>query len=222
MSSKMSVITTHVMKGPTIKINLMASCYGVGEAITQPFVIDNLVQIEILINVHTITKPAFPKLYEDIELTDFTLSTADGKVAVHKACLAAHSPVFKAMFTGTWKEAKENFVEIKNYTLQTIQHLKDFLYLGTLPDEELRPLITLAAQYSINDLIKECAWKLAETVQPADLFSLHEFACANNIPELSCAISQLTLDGVIHLGHQIRKNDENKSILNAEKQAEGQ
>lgn len=170
-----------------------------------------LLSLEFIITVNTITKPAFLKLYEDKEWTDFTLSTADGKVAVHKACLAAHSPVFRAMFTGTWKEAKENNVEIKNYTLQTIQDLKDFLYLGTLPNIGLRPLLTLASLYSINDLVKECIVKLAETVQPEELYSLHEFAIANNIPELTWSISQLTPDRVINEGHEIKKNNENKT-----------
>lgn len=170
-----------------------------------------LLSLEIIITVYTITKPAFLKLYEDNDFTDFTLSTADGKVAVHKACLAAHSPVFRAMFTGTWKEAKENNIEIKNYTLQTIQHLKDFLYLGTLPNIGLRPLLTLASLYSINDLVKECIVKLAETVQPEELYSLHEFAIANNIPELTWSISQLTPDRVINEGHEIKKNNENKT-----------
>lgn len=182
-----------------------------------------LLSLEFIITVNTITKPAFLKLYEDNDYTDFTLNTADGKVAVHKACLAAHSPVFRAMFTGTWKEAKENNVKIKNYTLQTIQNLKDFLYLGTLPNIGLRPLLTLASLYSINDLVKECIVKLAETVQPEELYSLHEFAIANNIPELTWSISQLTPDRVINEGHEIKKkNDENKTKLNVEKQAEGQ
>lgn len=289
----------YALRGPTLRITLTASCYNAGDATTETFVIDDLVQVclkvecvrhidqhkfsmlaikhelakneaismnvtcdelkhskkwtccdsmnhwtdigetlglkitssvyvtqmEIIITVYNTTKPAFPKLYEDCDLTDFTLSTADGKVAVHKACLAVHSPVFKAMFTGPWKETKENLVEIKDYTLQTIEHLKDFLYLGTLPDFGLRPLITLAALYSINDLTKECARKLAETVRPEDLYSLHELACANNIPELSCAISQVTLEEVVDqgYGYQIKKkNNENQIKLIDKKQTEGQ
>lgn len=83
--------------------------------------------------------------------------------------------------------------------------------MGTLPNIGLRPLLTLASLYSINDLVKECIVKLAETVQPEELYSLHEFAIANNIPELTWSISQLTPDRVINEGHEIKKNNENKT-----------
>ncbi|XP_073957375.1 uncharacterized protein isoform X2 [Choristoneura fumiferana] len=47
MSSKMSLHVTRVKKGPTLRINLTASCYGLGEANSATFVIDNLAHVSL-------------------------------------------------------------------------------------------------------------------------------------------------------------------------------
>ncbi|XP_063368742.1 protein roadkill-like [Cydia amplana] len=145
------------------------------------------------------------KLYEDTDFTDFNLSTPDGSVAVHKACLAAHSDVFKRMLSGEWQETEEGQITLEGVTLETLQHLKEYIYMGRLPNDGLRPLLLLARCYLIEDLQERCINKLAQTARSEDLYSLHKFACENNIPELTFATLQLTRDSVISYANQVKK-----------------
>ncbi|XP_061722830.1 uncharacterized protein LOC133529190 [Cydia pomonella] len=145
------------------------------------------------------------KLYEDTDFTDFNLSTPDGTVAVHKACLAAHSDVFRRMLAGEWQETKECKISLEGVTLETLQHLKDYIYLGTLPNDGLRPLLLLARCYLIVDLQERCIKKLARTATSENLYSLLKFACENNIPELTFATLQLTRDSVISNATEVKK-----------------
>ncbi|XP_063395754.1 uncharacterized protein LOC134680575 [Cydia fagiglandana] len=129
------------------------------------------------------------KLYEDDEFTDFQLHVADGTVAVHKSVLSIHSDVFKTMLRGKeWKETKQNTIELAGVTLQTLQHLKSYMYLSTLPDEGLEDLLLLAALYMMDHLKAHCIQKLVENVTPEKMDRLIEFACQNNMPDLVRAL----------------------------------
>ncbi|XP_063390932.1 TD and POZ domain-containing protein 1-like [Cydia fagiglandana] len=129
-------------------------------------------------------------LHEDKHLTDFQLSTTDGNVAVHKAVLAANSPVFKTMLSGEWKETTEGCLQVKGVTLRTLNHLKNYMYLGVMPDSEcdIRSLLLVAHCYLIDSLKKECIINLAQSVTSENLYKLLEFSTLNRIPELTYAI----------------------------------
>lgn len=125
------------------------------------------------------------KLYEDDEFTDFQLHVADGTVAVHKSVLAIHSDVFKTMLRGKeWDETKQSTIDLAGVTLQTVQHLKSYMYLGTLPDEGLEDLLVLAALYMMENLKADCIGKLVKNVTAEKMDCLIEFACQNNMPDL--------------------------------------
>lgn len=159
--------------------------------------------LNITISAHKVQDCLLVKLYNDVDFTDFNLGSDNGSVAVHRAHLAAHSDVFKAMLSREWKETTEGKVQIKGVTLQTLQHLKQYMYLGTLPEEGLLPLLLIASYYLIEDLKAECISTLAQTAKPGDWFGLFEFATENNIPELLCAITlvnpEISLEGNIQM-----------------------
>lgn len=164
-------------------------------------------RLEVDIGVCVLESPLL-KLYNDNVFTDFHLSSSEGSIAVHKACLAAHSDMFRTMFGGEWKETVESRVEPNGVTLQTLQHLKDYLYLGSLPEQGLRELLLLAMWYMIDSLKAQCIISLANRVTKDDLFDLLEFARNNEIPELTLAITQLTPKGVIEdISEALKKLD---------------
>ncbi|XP_061720949.1 BTB/POZ domain-containing protein 9-like [Cydia pomonella] len=164
--------------------------------------------IDILITVYQFNiDMTFPKLYSDTDFTDFALSTTGGSVPIHKVCLAAHSDVFRAMLKGEWKETAEGQVNIQGVTLDTLEQLKKYLYLSSVPDDvdELCSLLLVARRYIIEDLEKHCIRVIAETVSSEELFSIIEFACENQIPELPFAILQVTEDSVVNEAYKIKK-----------------
>ncbi|XP_063540234.1 uncharacterized protein LOC134749270 isoform X2 [Cydia strobilella] len=161
--------------------------------------------LNITISAHKVQDCLLVKLYNDVEFTDFNLGSNNGSVAVHRAHLAAHSDVFKAMLSREWKETTEGKVQIKGVTLQTLQHLKQYMYLGTLPEKGLQPLLLIASYYLIEDLKAECISTLAQTAEHGDWYSLFEFATENNIPELLCAITLVNPDSVLEGNTQMIK-----------------
>ncbi|XP_063386250.1 uncharacterized protein LOC134672283 [Cydia fagiglandana] len=158
----------------------------IGERLCSDTILDNVYINVININITTskVEDSFLKKIYDDVDFTDFNLSAADGSVAVHRTYLAAHSDVFRAMLKKEWKEATEGCVQIEGVTRQTLQHLKDYMYLRTLPDEGLEPLLLLASYYLMDDLKEQCASKLALNCTSKNWSRLLEFAAVNKISEL--------------------------------------
>ncbi|XP_063541133.1 uncharacterized protein LOC134750007 [Cydia strobilella] len=143
--------------------------------------------IEINVTVQVIMPTGFlpsKELYEDTESTDFQLHTKDGTVAVHKAVLFLHSEMFKLMLTKDWKESNEGRISMDGITVQTLRHLKDYMYLGILSEEGLEPLLQVAAHYFMDKLRADCSAKLAESVNSENINRLIALGCEFNIPEL--------------------------------------
>ncbi|XP_063386252.1 uncharacterized protein LOC134672285 [Cydia fagiglandana] len=170
--------------------------------------VDNYL-VAFRINITLIEEKCFnaPNIYEDDDFTDFHLSTAEGRVAVHRVHLATHSEVFKTMLGHEWKETAEGNIQVEGVTLQTLKHLKQYIYLGTLPDDGLRQLLLIARYYLIDNLKSACISKLARTATPDNLEDLLEFAIDNKITELALAILQLTPDDVVDGAYQLKKKE---------------
>ncbi|XP_047997140.1 protein roadkill-like [Leguminivora glycinivorella] len=176
------------------RFNFTLNCDNTWSKDVQLFLIDDddenefiTFNIEINIKVKK-CKPVLDLIYLDDDFTDFQLSTAEGSVSVHKAILAAHSDVFRRMLSGEWKETSAGCIEIKGVTLKTLQSLKQYMYLGSLPEDDLRPLLLIATYYFIDDLKAECTLKIAHSITSENLYDLLEFSYVNNLPELTFAI----------------------------------
>lgn len=152
---------------------------------------------EFAVNAIEVASNLFAKLYDDKDFTDFQLSSSEGSVSVHKACLASHSDMFKIKLANEWKDSAECRIEQDGVTMETLQHLKDYLYLGSLQDCYLRQLLLIAKHYKMKNLQAECVFSLARKVTSADLFDLLEFARENEIRELTLALIELTPKEVV-------------------------
>ncbi|XP_063540220.1 protein roadkill-like [Cydia strobilella] len=144
-------------------------------------------KVEVNIRVNK-RKSVLDLIYLDEDFTDFQLSTAEGSVSVHRAILAAHSDVFRRMISGEWKETNAGRIKIEGVTLKTLQNLKRYMYLGTMPEDGLCPLLLIATCYFIEDLKAECTIKLSHSLTSENLYDLLEFSYVNNMPELTFAI----------------------------------
>ncbi|KAI8420327.1 hypothetical protein MSG28_008854 [Choristoneura fumiferana] len=162
--------------------------------------------LKIHVSVRKIEKSTLcAQMFLDADFTDFSLSASNGSVAVHKIVMACHSDVFKAMLNGEWKENVEGRVEVKGATRQSLDHLKDYMYLDILPDEGLGPLLLLASYYMIENLKTRCIGKMAHSVKSDNLYELLDFACLNNIPELAYEILHVTPSEVVNKAYKSKK-----------------
>ncbi|XP_047984898.1 uncharacterized protein LOC125225298 isoform X2 [Leguminivora glycinivorella] len=133
--------------------------------------------------------PVTNLLYLDEEFTDFQLQGTDGNVPIHKSVLLAHNDMAKTMLRdGKWEETKNGCMKIDKASVETLNHLKAYMYLEILPEEGLEPLLLIASCYLMEKLRNDCIAKVARTLKEENIERLVEFACENNMPDLVMAI----------------------------------
>ncbi|XP_063368705.1 uncharacterized protein LOC134657083 [Cydia amplana] len=172
--------------------------------------------IEINVTVQAIIPTGFlprKELYEDTESMDFQLHTKDGTVAVHKAVLFLHSDMFKMMLTNNWKESNEGQINMDGITVQTLKHLKDYMYLGILPEEGLEPLLQVAAHYFMDKLRADCSAKLVESVNSENINRLIALGCEFNIPELVRGLIFRIPDSIVNDMNYLKIDKSNDKVV---------
>ena len=96
--------------------------------------------------------------------SDMVLVVEDQELHVHKWILKSHSPVFKAMFDGHFKEAGQNKVTLKEKKFMSMVQFLRIMYPPSMFGEAKAPLndssrssiLTLAEEYQCINLIKLC------------------------------------------------------------------
>ena len=127
-----------------------------------------------------------PSLAENIErevhrFCDFTLECEDQEIPVNRLLLAARSPVFSAMFSENFQEAKTGCTSIKDVDLKSLEALVKFCHTDNLDKDDLTTdLLAAANKYRIQEVVEKCEKHLSLTLSvenAIDYFlvaSLHE------------------------------------------------
>ncbi|XP_045501630.1 speckle-type POZ protein-like isoform X3 [Colias croceus] len=159
---------------------------------------------------------AFASLHKDRDFIDFELRGEDGSVHMHKAVLAASSPVLHRMLGGTWKESTEGLVDVPGTTKTTLEAFKDYLYLHSLPDTGLEHLLLLASYYMMPDLEELCVHKLVDCLRAENACDLLEFAAKHKMTRLLIAILESVQNGEVsvedmreHFMNEVKNKIEN-------------
>lgn len=121
-------------------------------------------------------------LYDPIG-TDFTIESSNGdKFKVHRALLAAHSEVFKAMLKEDTAESQNSHVKLVDVCSEDLHGILEFIYTGTVKNLEegnFFSLFMLADQYNLKGLRDLSQFVLAqqmttenalEVISVADLY----------------------------------------------------
>ncbi|CAG0905770.1 unnamed protein product, partial [Cyprideis torosa] len=111
------------------------------------------------------------KLFTSGLHSDVTLLVEDRKFAVHKAILAAQSPVFASMFQHEMVEKQTGEVRINDISADVIEELLRFMYTGNVKNiEKNRELFAAAAKYNLEALKKICEKRLACSLSSENLY----------------------------------------------------
>uniref|UniRef100_A0ABD2WHE9 BTB domain-containing protein n=1 Tax=Trichogramma kaykai TaxID=54128 RepID=A0ABD2WHE9_9HYME len=98
--------------------------------------------------------------FSNEKFSDVNLRTRCGKVLqAHKLVLASVSPVFEAMFTHNTLESKNNFVDIKDISHETLVEMLRCIYSGTIEVDDtvlICELLKAADKYQIENLKNAC------------------------------------------------------------------
>lgn len=94
-----------------------------------------LVEVSILKEVSLLKEMPLPTLSKNFasllangSFSDVTLVVGKRDFPVHKAILSARSPVFEKMFTGDFKESKENRIVLEENDEQAFNELLNYIY----------------------------------------------------------------------------------------------
>ncbi|XP_035434861.1 uncharacterized protein LOC118265783 isoform X2 [Spodoptera frugiperda] len=166
----------------------------INESRRQQLAFDITVLLEVVPRVNS-----FACLYDDEELTDFEMRGMDGSVHVHRAVLAAASPVLRRMLGGVWRETAEGCADMSSTTRATLQDLKNYLYLRTLPDTGVEELLLLSACYMMPELEKRCVDKLVSNLTPQNTVEMIEFAAKNKMTQLMLAVLDCVQSSIVRV-----------------------
>ena len=94
----------------------------------------------------------FGHLLESATFSDMTLKVEDKVYPVHKAILAARSPVFAAMFNHDLEETKLGVVSITDLDTEVLREMLKFIYTGKVAQLDTMADALLAAADKVSIL----------------------------------------------------------------------
>ncbi|XP_013137269.1 PREDICTED: uncharacterized protein LOC106102366 isoform X2 [Papilio polytes] len=159
--------------------------------------------INVVMNI--VACSTFAALYDDEDLMDFELRGEDGAVRVHRAVLAACSPVLRRMLSGGWRETTEGHVDVPGTSMKTLQDFKSYIYKHILPDAGLEPILLLASYYMMPGLEQMCVNRLVGSLVAENACELLHFAAKHRLTRLLLAVLDYVQRGVISVD-DIRKH----------------
>ncbi|XP_045537422.1 uncharacterized protein LOC123721774 [Papilio machaon] len=172
--------------------------------------------ISVVMNI--VQCATFAALYDEVDLMDFELRGEDGAVRMHRAVLAAYSPVLRRMLNGSWRETAEGHVDVPGTSRKTLQHLKEYMYLHTLPDTDLEPILVLASYYMMHELEQMCANRLVGALVAENVCELLHFAAKHRLTRLLLAVLDSVQNGAIKV-KDVREHYMRSKILCGDEEA---
>ena len=99
-------------------------------------------------------------LLETGNFSDMALQKNNIKIPVHKAILAARSPVFAAMFQHDLEENKQGFVSITDLDIDVLREMLRFIYTGKVTKLETMADSLLAAADKVGSqcIFSKCSF----------------------------------------------------------------
>jgi len=128
----------------------------------------------------------FGHLLESATFSDMTLKVEDKVYPVHKAILAARSPVFAAMFNHDLEETKLGVVSITDLDTEVLREMLKFIYTGKVAqlDTMADALLAAADKYALERLKIMCEEALASNLSIENVCDILILADLHNAKQL--------------------------------------
>ena len=135
----------------------------------------------------------YKSLFNNKEIHDAIITVSGRKFYVHKAILAAHSPVFLAMLKkNSFKENVQKEIEINDTDSDVFQELLRFIYSGEIKNmnDIVYELLVAADKYIIKELLTKCEQYLYSNLNVDNVINIISLADNYNAINLKkCAIN---------------------------------
>lgn len=131
------------------------------------------------------------KLRKAEHLCDVTLKVEQTLFPAHRLVLAAVSDYFAAMFTGEMVERNMNVIELKGFNASVMEILLNSIYgeSVTVTIDNVQDILPAASLLQLNgtDIQRQCAFFLANNLEPANCLGIYCFADLHNCSQLKQA-----------------------------------
>ena len=138
-------------------------------------------RVELLYQPDSHTKEAFAQFREmrdTARLCDVVVRTGSLSINAHRIVLAACSPYFSAMFSGSMRESREGVVTIKEFHPQAVQHVIDFCYQASISINfaNVFQILPVANLLQMSGIQEACCQFLAAQLHPSNCLGIRSFA----------------------------------------------
>lgn len=143
-------------------------------------------------------------LLDTKQYSDMILSVGESELPVHKAILAARSPVFGAMFAhSSTREVQEGRVLIEDAQKEAVVSFIRYLYTGLIPPNEqlTDELLALADKYEVPLLKDACDLMLTHSLNVENVLTLLCFAHLHDASLLRNKCLNFTLKNAFQVTH---------------------
>ena len=99
------------------------------------------------------------------DLCDVTITAGEGKIRAHKLVLAASSPYFRSMFTGSLSEVNQTEVTIRGVDEEALEALINFCYTSSieLGENNVESLLSAACYLHVIEIkVSSCELLLGQ------------------------------------------------------------
>jgi len=120
------------------------------------------------------------------DLCDVVINVGNRKIFAHRVILAACSPYFRAMFTGTMSESNQTEVTIRDVDEMAMEILIDFCYTSNIIVEEsnVQTLLPAACLLQLAEIQDVCCEFLKRQLDPSNCLGIRAFADTHACREL--------------------------------------
>ncbi|XP_055332506.1 BTB/POZ domain-containing protein 6-like [Paramacrobiotus metropolitanus] len=128
------------------------------------------------------------RLWESQTLSDCTLVCAGQEFPVHRAILAAQSPVFAAMFQNDMLEKSSGVCKIDDIGADVLEMMLNFVYTrAPVEADNLTDLWRAADKYDMEDLRAECVHRMTNSITAHNALQYFTLACERGLTKLKMA-----------------------------------
>ena len=134
----------------------------------------------------------FANMFDSDQFSDICIKTKEGKIIhAHKIVLCSRCPLFRAMFSHSFKESSQNTIKL-DYEHNVVKMLIQFLYSGSVEIDNASPenimeCLQLADQYTLETLKSLCGCILQDSLDIDNLVNVYKFAKYHGASNLQVA-----------------------------------
>ena len=144
------------------------------------------------------------RLLGDSYTTDMVIKCGDEELKVHSLVMMARSHVFYKMLTTEMVEKKEKTVTLKDWQIEVVREMVNYMYTATISPNfnNLLELLAIADKYCVSPLVSLCSIQLATTIKQDTALEMGIFG------EMHCA-EELVDKCAMYISHDLNCLEDN-------------